>query len=773
MCAAHAGDGVTKCANCGRPIGVAAHRCLYCGAVKGRKCPKCKAILPSGAEICYLCKTDIPSSIPNFVLDTPGAETTNPQVTTHDDGETSNQTTAGRPKAGNKLTSFLSVLLVLSVLFLLIISVLFFWKLSSDQKQKAEAERIAKQRNEQIQQENRLKREQEARKLQQEAEKKRNDDEVRKADDKKKSLAAATAWADTKAKVQLFLTDAKNNLLSYGERCGAADSALELLSAISSSPSMSYLSIADISEIANLKSEISNLKSEISSLKSKIVQIPVGFEMLKEPAADTSGLPQEIKHKVTGIELVYVAPGEFMMGSPFNEENRGNDETQHRVKLTKGYYIGKYEVTQGQYESVTGSNPSNFKASGKDAPVETVSWDDCQAFCRKLGSGFRLPTEAEWEYAARGGNWGKGFVYSGSNNLDEVAWYVKNSGNKMHQCGQKKANELGIYDMSGNVWEWCADWYGDYPAGSVTDPTGGSGSSRVNRGGCWPGYALYCRSARRHWLTPVLRWVDLGFRLAMDIPSAEGKQNIANVPSSAPVNISKPETTIENQQLSPGPAVGNDWKIPDIGMEFVWIKALNCWVGKYEVTNGEYRKFKLEHNSKEWKGKSLNDDRQPVVLVNFDDASEYAKWLTERERKARRIPAGYIYRLPSAKEWTTFCQCGDNRKYPWGNEWPPKLGSGNYSGRESTYIYKLNTYKDDFAVSCLVENSVKNDWGLYGVGGNVWECTVKSSSDLRVDAWRGASWGDNRQDIMPSLYRNLIGINESFFHNGFRLVLSR
>ncbi|MCX6984183.1 MAG: SUMF1/EgtB/PvdO family nonheme iron enzyme [Lentisphaerae bacterium] len=786
MCAAHAGDGVTKCANCGRSIGAAAHRCLYCGAVKGRKCPKCKAILPSGAEICYLCKTDIPSSIPNFVLDTPNAETTDSQVTPNDDGETSNQTTAGRQKTGNKfkITAVLSILLVLSVLFL--------WKLSNDQKQKAEAERIAKQKNEQVQQENRLKQEQEARRLQQEAEKKRHDDEARKADNEKKSSEAAKAWADTKAKVQLFLTDAKNNLLSYEKRCGAADSALELLSSISSSSSMSYLSIADISEIAKLKSEISNLKSEIASLKSKLVQIPVGFEMLKEPAADTSGLPQEIKHKATGIELVYVAPGEFMMGSPPNEVNRENNETQHQVTLTKPYYIGKYEVTQGQWESVMGNIPSSFNASGKDAPVELISWNECQVFIKKLNEGvspsasalrqaqdvgnrFRLPTEAEWEYAARGGNRGKGYIYSGSNNLDEVGWYDKNSGYKTHRGGQKNLNELGIYDMSGNVWEWCSDWYGDYPTGSFTDPMGGStGSIRVLRGGAWSSNGRGCNVASRDGREPYFNHYDLGFRLAMDIPSAEGKQNtVASVPLSAPVNNSKPETTIENQQLSLGPASGNDWKIPDIGMEFVWIKALDCWVGKYEVTNGEYRKFKSEHNSKDFQGNPLNGYRQPVIYVNFDDANVYAKWLTDRERKAGRIPAGYIYRLPSEKEWTTFCQCGDSREYPWGNGMPPKYGNYADESSKSFVPAAIPGYNDGFPVTCPVEKSGKNDWGLYGVGGNVWELTVKSSADLSFSSARGAAWWHGISNILRSSEK--IGVNPSYRNatDGFRLVLSR
>ena len=205
------------------------------------------------------------------------------------------------------------------------------------------------------------------------------------------------------------------------------------------------------------------------------------------------------------------------------------------------------------------------------------------------------------------------------------------------------------------------------------------------------------------------------------------------------------------------PVLGNDWAIPDIGMEFVWIKALDCWVGKYEVTNGEYRKYKADHDSKDY----FNGNRQPVVYVNYDNATEYAKWLTERERKA--IPAGYIYRLPTEKEWTTFCQCGDNREYPWGNEWPPKYG--NYGS--------MVGYYDDFFETCPVENSGKNDWGLYGVGGNVWECTIKSSSDLSFDAWRGASWCNDYPGDLRSAYHGVYSALDRGNVIGFRLVLSR
>ena len=222
------------------------------------------------------------------------------------------------------------------------------------------------------------------------------------------------------------------------------------------------------------------------------------------------------------LEMVWIEPGGFVMGSPEKEQKPTRNDTQHVVTLTRGYWLGKYEVTQAQWEAVmgSGSNPSQFK--GGNLPVEQVSWDDCQECIRRLnaklsgeGGGFRLPTEAEWEYACRAGTTGG---YAGV--LRDLGWYDGNSGSTTHPVGEKRANAWGIYDMHGNVWEWCEDWCGDYPSGSVTDPTGPStGSNRVCRGGSWCCLAAYCRSARRYWLDRGDRDDALGFRLARTSPS--------------------------------------------------------------------------------------------------------------------------------------------------------------------------------------------------------------------------------------------------------------
>ena len=219
------------------------------------------------------------------------------------------------------------------------------------------------------------------------------------------------------------------------------------------------------------------------------------------------------------IDMVRIGAGTFTMGATPEMENPYNDEKPTRcVTLTNDYYIGKYEVTQALWQAVMGSNPSNRK--GDNLPVEEVSWDDCQEFISKLnrmtGKTFRLPTEAEWEYAARGGNKSKGYQYSGSNNLSDVAWYRDNSGYKTYAVGTKQPNELGIYDMSGNVWEWCQDWYGEYSSSSQVNPTGAnSGSSRVNRGGAVGNDARLCRSSCRANDVPGTHYSILGLRLSL------------------------------------------------------------------------------------------------------------------------------------------------------------------------------------------------------------------------------------------------------------------
>ena len=219
------------------------------------------------------------------------------------------------------------------------------------------------------------------------------------------------------------------------------------------------------------------------------------------------------------IEMVKVEAGSFDMGAtPEMKKPYDWEKPVHRVTLTNNYYIGKYEVTQALWKIVMGSNPSNFK--GDNLPVENVSWNNCQKFISKLnkltGKSFRLPTEAEWEFAARGGNKSRGYLYGGSNAIGDVAWYEGNSSFMTHAVGTKQPNELGIYDMTGNVWEWCQDWYDSYSSSPQTNPTGAvSGSYRVDRGGSWNCLARSCRASCRDRCTPDYRNNSCGLRLVL------------------------------------------------------------------------------------------------------------------------------------------------------------------------------------------------------------------------------------------------------------------
>ena len=219
------------------------------------------------------------------------------------------------------------------------------------------------------------------------------------------------------------------------------------------------------------------------------------------------------------IDMVRVEAGTFTMGATAEMKDPWKEEKPtHQVTLTNDYYIGKYEVTQALWKAVMGNNPSNFK--GDNLPVEQVSWDDCQEFISKLnritGKMFRLPTEAEWEYAARGGNKSRGYQYSGSNYPSDVAWFWDNSGFDTHAVGTKQPNELGIYDMTGNVCEWCQDWYGAYSSSSQVNPTGAiSGSRRVARGGSWFWVDEASRSSSRSTVMPDYGHDWLGLRLVL------------------------------------------------------------------------------------------------------------------------------------------------------------------------------------------------------------------------------------------------------------------
>ena len=262
------------------------------------------------------------------------------------------------------------------------------------------------------------------------------------------------------------------------------------------------------------------LTKEAMATQQSIVSQPIVAQqpVVQAPIVHSDNITIPVKDGVS-IDMVRVEAGTFTMGATAEMKDPFEDEKPtHLVTLTNDYYIGKYEVTQALWKAVMGNNPSYFK--GDNLPVEKVSWDDCQEFISKLnritGKTFRLPTEAEWEYAARGGNKSRGYQYSGSNNLLDVAWFWDNSGHKLHAVGTKQPNELGIYDMSGNAREWCQDWCGAYSSSSQVNPTGAnSGSYRVFRGGYIDNYARECHSSSRNGNSSGARTIGQGLRLVL------------------------------------------------------------------------------------------------------------------------------------------------------------------------------------------------------------------------------------------------------------------
>lgn len=245
----------------------------------------------------------------------------------------------------------------------------------------------------------------------------------------------------------------------------------------------------------------------------------------------------KIQIDVKGVvfNMIYVEPGTFTMGATSDEDYDEREHPSHKVEITHGYYIGETEVTQALWEAVMGNNPSEHV--GKNKPVDYVNWDDCQSFISLLngitGKNFRLPSEAEWEYAAKGGNKSKGYIYSGSNNADDVAWYVVNSGDKpmkdktylfgpennsqTHDVKTKRPNELGIYDMSGNVTEWCEDGYAEYTVEKQYDPKGVSSNNfKVKKGGDFNSKSRHCRNTFRVGFETTFCLDSYGFRLVMD-----------------------------------------------------------------------------------------------------------------------------------------------------------------------------------------------------------------------------------------------------------------
>ena len=488
------------------------------------------------------------------------------------------------------------------------------------------------------------------------------------------------------------------------------------------------------------------------------------------------------------LGMNWIEPGTFMMGSPEDELGAGGDETLHEVTLTQGYWLGKYEVTQAQYEAVTGENPSRFK--GADLPVENVSWKDAMAFCAKLTAQERaagrlpedyeytLPTEAQWEYACRAGtttafNNGTNIeaeeqVYGECPNLDEIGWYWCNSTSKTHPAGQKQPNAWGLYDMHGNVYEWCLDQKNKYPETPVVDPveTGTDDDYRAIRGGSYDYYddgAKYCRSAARNVRLITATSYSIGFRVAL-----VRSKNIT-IPLSDTVNLEmiwiEPGTFMMG---SPEDELGRR----DDEVQHQVTLTQGYWLGKYEVTQAQYEAVTGENPSR-FIGADL-----PVECVSWDDAMAFCAKLTEREKTAGRLPEGYEYTLPTESQWEYACRAGTTTALNSGKNLSDKVECPEM---DEVGWYGYNS--DD--KTHPVGQKQPNAWGLYDMHGNVYEWCLdwygaypassvtdpKGASSGSDRVIRGGSWFSDALNCR-SAYRDGSYPDYSWFSFGFRVALA-
>ena len=445
---------------------------------------------------------------------------------------------------------------------------------------------------------------------------------------------------------------------------------------------------------------------------------------------------------VNGVsfDMVSVAGGTFTMGATSEQGSDAfdNEKPTHKVTLSD-YMIARIEVTQELWQAVMGSNPSYFK--GNNLPVERVSWDDCQEFIKKLNSltglNFRLPTEAEWEYAARGGNKSKGYKYSGSNDIGSVAWYDGNSSSKTHTVATKSPNELGIYDMTGNVWEWCSDWYGSYNSGSQTNPKGpSSGSYRVLRGGSWRYNAGSCRVSNHNYGYPGGGNIFIGLRLAL----VEGE---VSQETEEPKTATKLETSIEpvfEYKTYTVNGVSFDMVAVEGGRWFTMGATSEQGSDAYnsiekpihEVTLSNYMIGKTEVTQELWQavmGKNpswFKGDNLPVEYVSYKDCQKFIK-------KLNKI-TGLDFRLPTEAEWEYAARGGNKSK---GYKYSGSNDIGSVAWYDGNSSFKTHA----------VATKSPNELGLYDMSGNVlewcsdWYGSYSSSSQTNP---KGPSKGSNR-----------------------------
>jgi len=462
----------------------------------------------------------------------------------------------------------------------------------------------------------------------------------------------------------------------------------------------------------------SHTKKDAQSYRAKAALESIAKELEKLGASAAGRTLILNLGKGVTMKLMRIGAGKFLMGSPKSEKDRFEQEgPRHWVKISPGapgFYMGVTEVTQKQYTAIMGTNPSNFK--GAERPVELVSWEEAVQFCRKLSEKtkrkVRLPTEAEWEYACRAGSKTRFSFGNSDRDLGNHAWYSGNSDKQTHEVGKKKPNAWGLYDMHGNVWEWCADWYGEsyYRSSPGTDPQGpGSGKLRVLRGGSWNDHPQYCRSAIRH-STPRIRGSGNGFRVVI---ASGGKPKPAQVQKKLDP-LPKPKVGSSGKGLTLKLGQGVTMKLARIpagkfmmgspkteagreaheGPQRQVTISKAFYIGVTEVTQAQYQCITGKNPSKH-KG-----PRNPVQCVTWDAATAFCEALSKK--------TGRTVRLPTEAEWEYACRAGTKTRFSFGDEDKDFNDHGWCKANSGAKIHPVGRKKP-------------NAWGLYDMHGNVFE----------------------------------------------------
>jgi formylglycine-generating enzyme required for sulfatase activity len=496
-----------------------------------------------------------------------------------------------------------------------------------------------------------------------------------------------------------------------------------------------------------------NANRQIAPVADRSEKTEESIATVSTPAIDKLSWSEPSVTNSIGMTFVYIKPGTFMMGSPLVEPERGGDETQHQVALTKGFYMQTTEVTQGQWRVLMGNSPSYDSKCGDNCPVEQVSWDDVQEFIRRLNqkegeNRYRLPTEAEWEYACRAGTNTRFSFGDNESQLNNYAWYDVNCDERIHPVAKKQPNAWGLYDMHGNVGEWCQDWYGPYPRVGVTDPAGPlSGRGRIVRGGSYFLSPDECRSAVRSFFTPEDNTqYPTGFRLVM-ISSTDAvdrtkpaklssdrneKDKDAVSQADEKIKTHEKKSPVEKVDVPAAPVLKPTVVKPSwlknqvtnsIGMAFVYIKPgtfiMGAPAGRSEhgghnfqhqvtLTKGFYMQT-TEVTQGQWKAvmgynPSVFENCGngcPVEGVSLNDAQEFIKHLNLLEDDKN-------YRLPTEAEWEYACRAGTNTSYSFGDS-ESQLNNFTWCNENSG------------GQTHPVAKKQPNTWGLYDMHGNVWE----------------------------------------------------